>query len=94
MNKCNHEWINITTKDDDKKTLMCSKCGKKIHKGQLSARITVDTSAPISLAAGREKKKMPFYDGEKTTIVEVYKDELVKELYKGLNVSNLNSIKR
>ncbi|NBI08235.1 hypothetical protein [Senegalia massiliensis] len=84
--KCKHEWLDITTKDG-RKALICSKCSKKVHKGQLTNKISADISASITLPIAREQIDMPHYNGEETVIVKVYKDDLIKELYKGLNLS-------
>lgn len=88
---CKHEWENTKDGSLDKH---CVKCGKKVKQGRLTMPNKATTQADVILPAGREIVKVPHYTGEKTVVFEAFKDDLVKEFNKSLNLSIINNPRR
>lgn len=79
---CKHKWVRSGYGND----LICTKCGYAAKQGVLTMP-TQDMSLSISSQPmARETIEIPICTGNKSERVSVYKDELIKELQRSLDL--------
>ena len=84
--KCKHDWVRSGYGND----LICTKCGY----ASAQATLTMPATETMIKPNLRQEVKIPIYDGKKTEIVSVYKDELEIQLSKAFNINVLAGGKR
>lgn len=83
MIKCEHDFV----RSGHGKDLICTKCGYAAMQGQLAMPMQAPLLQPSAQPIMRETIEVPFYDGEKTVRVSVYKDELLREMRKEMGLT-------
>lgn len=95
MSRCKHKWVNMEDGTLDK---FCVRCRKFAKQAQMSMPVTMPTGLTASMPMGREKIEVPFYNGSEHTRIEVYKDDLIKQMNKEIGLdftpSMFNSVSR
>ena len=84
--ECKHNFVRSGYGND----LICTKCGY----AAAQATLTMPATETIIKPNLRQEVKIPIYNGDKTEIVSVYKDELERQLNKVFNVNILAGGKR
>lgn len=79
MKKCNHKWVAM---EDGTKDKFCVRCRKFAMQAQMAMPTKSETSVSASQPLGRERIEVPFFNGSEHIRVEVYKDDLIKQMNK------------
>lgn len=81
--KCKHKWVDMEDGTLDK---FCVRCRKFAMQAQLAMPAKAEATMSTSLPLGREKIEVPFYNGSEHIRIEVYKDDLIKQMNKEIGL--------
>lgn len=84
--RCKHNFVRSGYGND----LICTKCGYAAKQATLPFSSKVGSS--LAMPAGREKVKMPHYTGSETVVIEVFRDDIKKELKRELGFDLTHNI--
>lgn len=82
MKKCNHKWVAMEDGTNDK---FCVRC-RKFAMQAVVKPASVGAMAGPSSSMGREMMEVPFYTGSEHVRVNVYKDDLIKQINKEIGL--------
>lgn len=82
VTKCKHKWVDMEDGTIDKFCVRCRKFAMQAVMKSASASATVNASSPMV----RETIEVPFYTGSEHVRINVYKDDLLKQMNKEIGL--------